>query len=94
MPLTTRIVFTAISVIALMADYILYSRVFLPLNQLVQTQYSGPFSPVVESLVGFFPLILGVLLLGVIVFQIYGAVKDEKARTSRRLDRPPRRPPQ
>lgn len=93
MPLTVRIVYTAISVIALMADYILYSRVLLPLNQLVQNKYSGPFSSVTESLVGFVPLVIGVMLLGVILFQIWGTVKEEKARNVRRLDRPPRGPP-
>jgi len=96
MSLTRRIVFTALSTISLAGLMILYSRVLLPLNTRIHERHDGPYTYVVERMVTILPPIVGLMLLGVIIFQIYGAIKKEKARNTRTLRggrRPPRRPP-
>jgi len=90
MALLTRIVFSVVSYISLMALSVVYIRVGLPLLDRLANQ-NGPFSSVGAPLRIMIPAIIAGLILGTTIFLIFGAVKEEKARNRASGQR--RRPP-
>jgi hypothetical protein len=86
----SRIVYSVVSYIALMALAVVWVRAGIPLTDRLINQ-NGPYSSVGETLQILIPLLIGALVLGVTVFLIYGSVKQEKARNTAAGQR--RRPP-
>ena len=90
MALMTRIVYSAVSYIALMALAVVYVRAARPLLQRLVAQ-NGPYSSTGETLQILLPVLIAALALGVTIFLIFGSVKEEKARNTVSGQR--RRPP-
>ncbi|RLM53190.1 hypothetical protein DVK02_14975 [Halobellus sp. Atlit-31R] len=59
---------------------LLHVRVFLPFIELAQTDFSGPFTPVVELIPTVVPAIVGGLYLFGALYLIIGPVQKEKSQ--------------
>jgi hypothetical protein len=62
------------------AAAVIYYRAGLPLIDMAQTDFQGPFTPIASNLETVVPVVLSVLLLAIWLWVIYGAVQSEKNR--------------
>lgn len=79
-----RIVYSIISILTLAAVALIYARPFLSMNQKLQNQYSGPYSVIGSHLKTLVPLLIGLLLLGTIVYMIVGPIQQERSAQRRK----------
>lgn len=88
MPQALRVAFVLGSIIAIAVVAVIYVEAAMPLINLGTGSMSGPFSDQIRMVENVVPPVLGMLLLGAVVYQIVGAAQDERAVNRRR---PPRR---
>lgn len=75
-----RVSVAVIATIGVAATGIVYYRAGLPIIDMAQNEFSGPYTSVATSLTNVVPVILAIILLAVWLWVLYGAVQREKKR--------------
>jgi hypothetical protein len=75
-----RVSVAVIATLGVAGAGIVYYRAGLPIIDMAQNQFSGPYTPVATALTNVVPVVLTVILLAVWTWVLYGAVQKERRR--------------